>query len=268
MNARLSAPPVPGGAQALAWRTGNWVAGVAPERPEVEQGAGLGMGVFALVLFAHLVVLAVIATQTLTISTPEQSSAGSGPLRVRLVSSKPEPAVPPQAVQPPPPPPHKPEKKILASEAPSSRVVEAAKTKPDPVPVQQVAAAPPDPAPASPAPAAAVATPGPAVANAGKPDALDLGSAPKEVGQIDCSVPKPEYPRSARRRGASGTVSIRLTVDERGQVSAVLDRSSGFPDLDASARQAALAAQCKPYREGGRAIRVTALQPFQFVPSN
>jgi protein TonB len=81
-------------------------------------------------------------------------------------------------------------------------------------------------------------------------------------------VPRPEYPRAARRRGEAGTVTIRLNVDERGQVIASIERSSGFPELDASARQAAQSAQCKPYLEGGRPIRVTALQPISFVPAD
>lgn len=269
MNAPPLTPPLPEGAPPLVRNVTRWVAGVAPDVPAVGHNGAVGIGVFALVFFAHLAILTLVMTRTLTISAPEQASAGAGPLRVRLVSNKPEPAVPPQPVVQPPPPP-KPEKKILASEAPSNRVVEAPKPKPEPVPVQQVVAQP-DPVLAPPAPAApapAIAAPGQVAVAAGKPDALDLGAAPREVGQVECRVPKPEYPRSARRRGEAGTVSVRLTVDERGQVTAVLDRSSGFPDLDASARQAAQAAQCKPYREGGRAIRVTALQPFQFVPSD
>jgi periplasmic protein TonB len=266
MNAPLLSP-VSCPAGRAAQTTVSWGAAVKPEPVEKKMSA-LGLGVFAIVFFVHLLGLALLVTQTLSISAPEQASAGNGPLSVRLVSSKPEAVESPPPLKPPPKPQPQQEKKILASEAPSPRVVEAPKTEPAPMPVptpvQQAVAVPA----AAPKPVAPVVpTLGPAVA-AGKPNTLDLGAAPKEVGQIECRVPKPEYPRSARRRGETGTVSMRLTVDERGQVIAVIDRSSGFPDLDTAARQAALSAQCQPYIEAGRAIRVTALQEFTFVPSN
>ncbi len=262
MNAPLMSVALPPGAQPLlpvspAWRVAT--PGVMAEK----KMSALGFGVFAVVLFAHLAAFALLITQTLSISTPEPAQSGTGPLRVRLVSSKPEPAVAQTPVQPPR---VTETKKILSSEAPSPRVVEAPKPEPVPVVPASVTPPPPTPSPATPAPAAPAA-PSPAL-TAGKPSSLDLGSAPKEVGQIECRIAKPEYPRSARRRGEVGTVMIRLTVDERGQVSVALERSSGFPDLDASARQTAAAAQCKPFIEGGRAIRVTALQPFNFVPSD
>jgi periplasmic protein TonB len=245
----------------------------APPPRTARKGSGLGLGVFALVFAVHMAMFALLGTQTLTISSPEQASAGNGPLRVRLVTSKPKPVAEKPVVPPPAPQPRtQADQKVLTSEAPSPRVVEATKPQaalvPDPqapvpsvpepvaVPVQQAVAA-----------QTAVATPS-AAAAAAKPDMLDLGNAPKQVGQIDCRVPKPDYPRLARRRGEAGTVSIRLTVDEHGRVSAAIERSSGFPDLDASARQAALSAQCKPYVEAGRPIRVTALQPFHFVPAD
>lgn len=267
-------PPLAGDAARMVRHQVAWAGnGRPPERIDAS-GQGVGVGAFCLVALGHLGLAALALTQVLTVSAPEQASAGDhGPLRVRLVSNKPEPAVLQPVVQPPPPPPPKPEKKTLATEAPGKRVVEAPPPKPEPVPhVLPVAesVAPPQPvAPPPAAAAAAVAAPGPAAPAAGKPDALDLGAAPKEVGQISCSVPKPEYPRSSRRRGEAGTVSIRLVMDARGQVTkAEVEHSSGFPDLDASARRAALAAQCQPYRENGRAINVSALQPFQFVPSD
>ncbi len=240
--------------------------------------SGMAMAVFGLVLGVHVALIASMAVRTLTITSSEKPSAGNGPLRVRLVMSRPELAAPQPMVPPPPQPPlppqPKPDKKILSSEAPSPRVVEAAKPQPAPAQVPTPMPIAPNPVPPNPMPAPQLAVV-PALAEAPSPavtphksDATDAVSLPKQVGQIDCRVPKPDYPRAARRRGEAGTVTIRLTVDEHGQVSAALDRSSGFPDLDASARRAAESAQCKPYIEGGKPIRVTALQPIHFVPAD
>lgn len=277
----MSAQPITlilsGEARTVVQAEPSWVA-TSPPTLFKKRVSGVGVGVFALVLAIHMGLFALLGTRTLTIASPEQATPGHGPLRVRLVSSKPEPTPPQPALQPPPPPAQpqpqpKPDKKVLSTEAPGQRVVEVAKPQPEPAPVAQApapAAVAPQPAAVPPpmvARAAADAPAGP-VATAAKPDTLDLGSAPKQVGQIECRVPKPDYPRAARRRGDAGTVTIRLTVDERGQVSAAIERSSGFPDLDASARQAAQSAQCKPYLEGGRPIRVTALQPIHFVPAD
>lgn len=227
-----------------------------------------GAGVFVLVVLAHVGLLILAATQTLRIASSDQGKASNGPLRVNLVSTKLEQAAPQTVVQAPPPPQPRPEKKILASDAPSSRVVEAPKPRPDPTPVAQTVAQTAAPQQPAVLPSASAQATAPNVATtASKPNSQDPG-VPREVGQVDCRVPKPEYPRSARRRGEAGTTSVRLTLDERAQVSAVIDHSSGFPDLDATALQAALAAQCKPYVEAGRPVRVTALQPFNFVPSD
>lgn len=265
---------LPGDGRAVVQTEPRWEAALPPLLVE-NKVSGVGMGVFALVLAIHMGLFALLGTRTLTIASPEQASPGHGPLRVRLVSSRLE-STPQQPVVQPPPQTQtqpKPDKKVLSSESPSQRVVEAAKPQPEPSPVAQ----PPAPVPPVPQPAPApqvVATPSatdapaPPAATVPEQDVLGLGSAPKQVGQIECRVPKPDYPRAARRRGDAGTVTIRLTVDERGQVSASIERSSGFPDLDASARQAAQSAQCKPYLEGGRPIRVTALQPIHFVPAD
>jgi periplasmic protein TonB len=238
-----------------------------------EKMSGVTLGAFALVLAAHMALFTMLTQQNMTLSTHHPVPAKTGDVRVRLVSNKTE-AVAPQQVAPPPKPPQA-EKKILSSEAPSQRVVEA--PKPQAAPVLPNAAPPRDPVPPAPAQApapqvvavaqTAAAAPSPLVA-ATKSDMLDTSKVPKQVGQLDCRVPKPDYPRAARRRGETGTAIIRLTVDERGQVSATLERSSGFPDLDVSARQAAQSAQCKPYVEAGQPIRVTAIQPFNFVPAD
>lgn len=268
MGAPMIKAILPGSALTVVQAPPKWGV-IAPPAHSAKKMSGVGMGVFAMVLAIHMGVFALLSTRAMTIAT-EPSTPGQGPLRVRLVSSKPEqaPQQPQPVVQPPPPPQSlpKPEKKVLSTEAPSQRVVEAAKPQPEPAPASPV----PQPVAAPQAVPTWTVSDAPAApaAAAPKQETLDLGGAPKQVGQIDCRVPKPDYPRAARRRGAVGTVTLRLTVDERGQVSAAIEQSSGFPDLDALARQAGQSAQCKPYLEGGRPVRVTALQPIHFVPAD
>lgn len=270
MNPATFIPPLAADAAPIIRKPAQWTAPGSTRFQPASSGHGAGVGAFCLVALLHLGLLALALTQVLAVSVPEQAAAGAnGPLRVRLVSSPTEPSRSAPAQPAPIPPQVRPEKKLLAAEAPARRAVEVSPPKPDPAPVVQPVAATEPVSPPQPALASAVTAPGPASAAAGKPDALDLGAAPKEVGQVSCVVPKPEYPRSARRRGEAGTVSIRLVMDARGQVTrAEVEHSSGFPDLDASARRAALAAQCQPYRDNGRAISVSALQPFQFLPSD
>ena len=253
------------------WRESTGSTQAAPRR-----GDGVAVGALVLVLVVHAILLLLLITKVMQIAPPEEKSGG-GPLRVRLVASHPETA---QAVPVPPKPETRPieapEKKVVASEAPQMRKVEqpkktAPEVKPElpvqaPTPVVQPAVQPVQAAPAEVPPAAK-----PTVAAAGNPDHTGAGAqaAPKEVGQLACRIPKPDYPRAARRQGQSGQVMVRLVVNEQGRVAtAEVTKGSGFPALDEAARSAALAGSCEPYREGGNAIRVTALQAFNFVPSD
>jgi protein TonB len=250
------------------WRESAGSAQAAPYR-----GDGVAVGALVLVLVVHAILLLLLITKVMQIAPPEEKSGG-GPLRVRLVASHPETA---QAVPVPPKPETKPieapEKKVVASEAPQVRKVEQPKkTAPEAKPEPQVQTpAPAVPPAAQQVPAEAPAVAKPAVAAAGNPEHTGVGAqaAPKEVGQLACRIPKPDYPRAARRQGQSGQVMVRLVVNEQGRVAtAEVTRGSGFAALDEAARNAALAGSCEPYREGGNAIRVTALQAFNFVPGD
>lgn len=73
------------------------------------------------------------------------------------------------------------------------------------------------------------------------------------------------YPLLSRRLNESGTVVLRVEIDERGTVaSASVERSSGFTRLDASALAAVRQWRCRAPTRSGQPTRATALQPFHF----
>lgn len=268
--------------------------GVAKDTGVVEphRSDGPAVAAVALVLIAEAALLYLLATRVVNIGTPAAAQAGVGPMRVRLVARQTSPVpTPPPVVEPvrQPEPKHRPEpkpqpqKKVVASKAPSPRVVRLPDPpRPAPRPDTQPAAAPvmtppqheavtpvpPVTAPVNKVSAAAENSASTTDTNSGQPGS-SVQAAPKEVTSLACEVPQPDYPRAARRRGQGGQVVVRLVVDEQGKVaSARVVRGSGVSALDVAAREAALQASCDPYREAGRAIRVTASQLFNFVPTD
>jgi len=85
------------------------------------------------------------------------------------------------------------------------------------------------------------------------------------ISQAQCSVPEPFYPSLARRMGESGKAMVRLMINESGTVDKVsLSQSSGIQRLDQAALEAAMKIRCRPFVESGKAIKVTAIQPYIF----
>jgi len=85
------------------------------------------------------------------------------------------------------------------------------------------------------------------------------------ISQAQCSVPEPFYPSLARRMGESGKTMVRLMINESGTVDKVsLSQSSGIQRLDQAALDAAMKIRCRPFVESGKAIKVTAIQPYIF----
>jgi protein TonB len=85
------------------------------------------------------------------------------------------------------------------------------------------------------------------------------------ISQAQCSVPEPFYPSLARRMGESGKTMVRLMINESGTVDKVsLSQSSGIQRLDQAALEAAMKIRCRPFVESGKAIKVTAIQPYIF----
>lgn len=86
------------------------------------------------------------------------------------------------------------------------------------------------------------------------------GTGPEAEGRI---VPK--YPRGARKRGEEGEVILKLEIDVAGIVkaAAIID-SSGFPELDLAAVNAALGAKFKPALQAGSPIPSVLNLKFAF----
>lgn len=73
------------------------------------------------------------------------------------------------------------------------------------------------------------------------------------------------YPRGSRRRGEKGTVVILATIDSGGRcTSALVERSSGFPDLDVEAARKVRQARFEPGRENGIPIAMTDRFAIEF----
>ena len=78
------------------------------------------------------------------------------------------------------------------------------------------------------------------------------------------SLPKPPYPPSARTAKVSGTVVVRVLVDERGCVLSA-DAVSGHPLLRAAAVHAATLSCFSPTRLRGEPVRVSGILTYNFL---
>ena len=77
--------------------------------------------------------------------------------------------------------------------------------------------------------------------------------------------PKPEYPPLSQRMGEEGTVRIRVFVLKNGTAQeASVQKSSGYPRLDAAALKAALAWRYVPGTVGGDARDMWVITPVRF----
>ena len=95
-------------------------------------------------------------------------------------------------------------------------------------------------------------------------------SAPQEQSEID-SEPRalnrivPVYPRSARRRGREGVVTLEILVSDIGNVSeAVVVAGSGHRDLDLAAVSAVRSARFAPATEDGVQVQGKLRLTFEF----
>ncbi|WP_321893077.1 energy transducer TonB [Paraburkholderia tropica] len=212
-------------------------------------------GALATALLIHLLIFVAIFRIQPQVELLSPLKSG-GSLRVTLVSRLKRPVVAP--VQPPPqkmvkPAPHRP---LLATKHPAPRRVYVPTTS-KPVeqtasvaePVRAQAAQPQTPAATSPPPTIDLPTPG----DAGK------------SAHLACDIPKPPYPARARRLGHEGTVELLVSIDSGGRITQVIvEKSSGFDELDEAAQQAMLAGRCDPSIHGGAAEGTTAIQPLSF----
>lgn len=168
----------------------------------------------------------------------------------------------------------------------AAEVKGAADASPAPPPTQPPPPAPPAPdlpkeaageavlpPPAPPAPPTQEATPGPPTSLAPQAPAqhmaVNLGNADEDRDPLlvtgpDVVPPRPDarvrnkppaYPADAARRGARGTVGLRVRVTETGIPAWVeVVESSGDASLDRSAQEAVSLWQFQPARNGGAAV--------------
>jgi TonB family protein len=79
------------------------------------------------------------------------------------------------------------------------------------------------------------------------------------------NAPTPEYPASARAVKASGTVMVRVDIDEEGKV-ATAAALSGHPLLKAAAENAARQALFKPEEVAGKTYKSVGVITYKFDP--
>lgn len=132
-------------------------------------------------------------------------------------------------------------------------------------PAQQLVAATPA---ATPQELAAPAPPPQAAAPEAPRMALPAG--PVALGsELSVACPQraaPAYPAASRRRGETGSVVLRVELDEQGTVAeARVETASGHERLDHAALVAVKAWRCTPPRRNGEPVRAIARQPFHFV---
>jgi Ca-activated chloride channel family protein len=78
------------------------------------------------------------------------------------------------------------------------------------------------------------------------------------------SLPKPDYPATARLSGASGVVVVEVTVDENGKVTSAR-ALSGHPMLKMAAVAAARQARFAPTKLSGQPVKVTGTITYNFA---
>ncbi|MGK5027336.1 energy transducer TonB [Janthinobacterium sp. RB2R34] len=112
-------------------------------------------------------------------------------------------------------------------------------------PATSAPAAPSTPAPSPPAPAPAT---------------------PRTVSSVEyVKAPQLIYPNMSRRLGESGTVVLRILINEKGlPEQIVVQKSTGYSNLDEAGRQAAMRALFKPMIENGKPVPVYVLVPLTF----
>ncbi len=161
---------------------------------------------------------------------------------------------------------------LVAAEAPAPPAPKSLPAPPRPQPAATPVGPRPDPAKttlvAEPAPAtapAAVAAAATAAATAGGAPTEQAAVTPPRFDAAYLANPAPPYPGMSRRLGEEGRVLLRVRVSAEGLPTQVeVAQSSGFPRLDAAAREAVLGWKFVPARQGERAIVASVNVPIAF----
>ncbi|HEV2860684.1 MAG TPA: energy transducer TonB [Pyrinomonadaceae bacterium] len=125
----------------------------------------------------------------------------------------------------------------------------------------QPPAAQPTPAAAATTASAPPPTPSPAPANSGAGNVVAVGSLVSKARQRV----SPSYPAIARAARATGTVTVFLVVDEKGEVVSV-ERADGPVQLRTAATDAARRWKFNPTVVNGEPVRVSGYLSFNFAP--
>jgi TonB family protein len=78
-------------------------------------------------------------------------------------------------------------------------------------------------------------------------------------------LPKPPYPAEAREKRMSGTVAVKVTIDEQGNV--IKEKSICRDDVLGKASEvAAKAAKFAPAIKDGKPTKITGIIIYNFIP--
>ncbi|MFN3543687.1 MAG: energy transducer TonB [Thiobacillus sp.] len=211
--------------------------------------------VLAAVMLAHAAVIALL----LNAPRGPQPITPPQPLLVRLVEPAPPPA--PPVAAPTPPAPQPPQRLPRPTPVP---VVPAPTPQPVATPTPHPVEAPAEPVRGEVAPAAPAAP----VVDAPRPAAPPPLVQPRfNADYLD--NPKPAYPSISRRMGEEGEVRLRVWVDATGNAQQVeVERTSGYPRLDAAALETVKRWRFVPARQGEQAVAAWVIVPIQFTLRN
>ncbi len=85
------------------------------------------------------------------------------------------------------------------------------------------------------------------------------------VNDLATDLVKPDYPAAARAIRASGTVNVKVTIDENGNIESA-EAISGHPLLQAAGINAAYLSKFKPTILSGQAVKVSGIIVYKFLP--
>jgi TonB family protein len=78
-------------------------------------------------------------------------------------------------------------------------------------------------------------------------------------------LPAPSYPANARAQRISGTVVMKISIDEKGDVIDIRDMCQGPPFITSAAISAARGARFEPAMVNGRAVKAEGVLVYRFV---
>lgn len=78
-------------------------------------------------------------------------------------------------------------------------------------------------------------------------------------------LPQPVYPKEAKEQNISGSVYVRVSIDEEGNVTSA-ETCSGHPLLREEAKKAALKAKFKQTKLSGVPVKVSCMLAYSFLP--